>query len=514
MAKSKTPWVDSILLKVAPAKAVKNAEARSTYSQIQANGYDGAVASRHRNKAWLNKSTREADEDRLIGSYDRKRLRLECNDLYRNNDLAHSIVTRLQTYIVGETGLVPSAQTSDKEWNAQAEKFFSQWAKIADVRGRSNLLDFQKQIIKSKLTDGDCGFILVGETGQLQPIQSDRIVTPQGSDKQNIYDGVEVDKIGRPIAYHIATRDSTGRANPNNTKRYKAKDIIFCSKPDFFDQIRGIPAMACIINSLRDYAELSDAVLQKSKLNAKRAFSIHTETPLNPLPTRQNQTPEGQALQIESVEGGTIYKMGAGEKIDPLDNNHPSPQYDSYIQHIEAKISSAVGLPYAFLLFDFTKVNYASSKSALKSAHKNILEQQEWLSQYMQRIWNWRISKAIKRGELPAPPTDENGVSEFYKVQWVPPERTWIDQEGETKVNEKRLLHGTDTLTSICKGQGNEYPDVARQKADDLLIAQMEADRLNKELGREVFSYRDIALNIGAGLPPTAPVQETKTDEK
>ena len=84
-------------------------------------GYDAAEDSRHQPRLRWNRSVSK-DEDSMIGSYDRTKLRQRCRNLRRNDAITSGICERFFDNVVG-TGIIPQAKTSDSEWNEQAEYF-------------------------------------------------------------------------------------------------------------------------------------------------------------------------------------------------------------------------------------------------------------------------------------------------------------------------------------------------------------------------------------------------------
>ena len=134
---------------------------------------------------------------------------------------------RLKSRIDREVlGLTPDQA---EKWQKDTEREFSLWAsdkRACDATGMNNFYGLQQLALVSWLLSGDCiGIIKQYKTTRLLPyslrvhlIEADRIATPTGSglgtsllyttgknpDNGNtIYDGVEVDKDGMVVAYHI-----------------------------------------------------------------------------------------------------------------------------------------------------------------------------------------------------------------------------------------------------------------------------------------------------------------------
>ena len=233
--------------------------------------YDASTTTRHRvtKAGYVSFPT---DEDKAITELGRENVRLECRDLRRNNAVVAGIVERFADNVIGN-GIKPQAKTSNHEWNEQAEAFFNEWAKIADYRQRLNLWEIQRLIVQSRMTDGESGFVLV-KNGQIQPVEAERIRQPSPS-KEGVYEGVAVNDNGIRTGYYIHNRDKQSGA-------FTGKDFAFVSADDFkhcmramrFDQVRGIPELAPVVNAIKDLGEYCEATLLKAKNEAKRFYTV------------------------------------------------------------------------------------------------------------------------------------------------------------------------------------------------------------------------------------------------
>ena len=91
---------------------------------VLSRGYDSAEDSRFRTTNAWNRSL-PMQEDMLIGAMDRQRVRLECWDLYRNNEIGKAIGDRFSEYAIWQ-GIRPQAQTSSAAWNDAAESWWNE----------------------------------------------------------------------------------------------------------------------------------------------------------------------------------------------------------------------------------------------------------------------------------------------------------------------------------------------------------------------------------------------------
>jgi len=163
-------------------------------------------------------------------------------------------------------------------------------------------------------------------------------------------------------------------------------------------------------------------------------------------------------------------------------------------------IGSAIGVPYEFLLLDFSDSNFSASRSALLQTHRTFTGWQEWItSQFLQRLWNWRIAKAIKNGELPAAPLDPMGRSTWYKVNWGYPSFGWIDPNAEALSEQREFNLGKRTMHDICSKAGRDFEDVLDDKMAEVDAAATKADALKGKHPDQDFNWTDLINGSTAG---------------
>ena len=479
-------------------------------------GYDGAERNRHQPRLRWNRSVGK-DEDSMIGPYDREQLRLRCRNLRRNDSVTAGIVERISDNVVGN-GITPQAKTSDPEWNDAAESFWTDWSKVPDLRQRINMRSMQKLVTEERIASGDCGFVMT-TGGQLQPIEGERIATPEKLKDKGVVDGVRVDpKTGITLGYYVFGRDDNGTVD-TASKNYDfvpRENFIYCMKPNRFDQVRGIPELAPVINSIQYIHDLQQATLEKAKMDAYKGWFIGQENNTGPgnLGARNAGKDVDASTYEYQLSGQTIYG-NPGDKIESLASNTPNPQYMAFMEKSLRLVGSALGLPYEFVLLDFSEGSYASSRAALLQTYRTFTDWQEWLtSSFLQRTWNWRIAKAIKAGQLPKAPIGKNGVSEWYKVEWSFPEFGWVDPQNEAQANLLEYQMGTNTITQMNRKKGRDVEDVFREKGMEIAHAQRVAEEINAKMGTNLTWQSIISAQIPGQTSAPVEVTTTKDDDE
>src|SRR5690606_9616647 len=127
-------------------------------------------------------------------------------------------------------GLNYQPSSSSEAWNREAKDRYYEWLEVASVRGPDihTGCEIERMLWSQSRVAGDVGWIFVsrGSESRIQIVPSENIVTPDGKHNQkNIYDGVEFDAFGRPVAYHVLSHgEKDGR---RGFTRIKAEDFVF-----------------------------------------------------------------------------------------------------------------------------------------------------------------------------------------------------------------------------------------------------------------------------------------------
>lgn len=490
---------------------------RNFFGSFMAGGsgaYGHTTDTRYRRDTAYTRS-RPVDEDRNIGAGGRRKLILESRDQVRTNAIVAGLIDRFQNYTVGPHGINPQAKTRDQEWNRAAEQYFAEWCKVADYRGRTDFKGLLKSAEASTFDNGECFFVLT-DNGRLQPIEAERIATPSDlvSDKR-IIDGCKVSDDGLILGYYVFTREDSGSINAGsgNWEFVDSRDMIHFVAPGFrFDQVRGTPRIAACLNTLRDFREFQDSTLLTAKHQAKLSVAIKTEAGQARGAGARDATPDTTENKQKQEYFGDIavFNLATNETLQPLAPATPGPQFEGFSLHVLREFGARFGIPYEMLMLDFQKGSFAQSKAALLSFYRTIESDQCALRDMIcQRVWNWIIARAIKRGDLaPAPIDERTGFSTWYKVVWQFPGHEWI-QPGEVIAAERDEYRlGKKSLASITNTTGKDWEDVLDDKAREINRAQ-EIVVANK-LDRFGLTWRDLidaSTNSQRPMEPAAKVE-------
>lgn len=297
--------------------AIKNLDLRPSRPKPLANhAYEGARFGR-RLATW---GTSPAGPNNAIFS-SLNTLRARARELVRNDPQIDGGLDTLVANLVG-AGITPRWQIGDSNLKAQIQELWSDWVKEADADGVCDFHGLQALAARSMIEGGEV-FIRFRarriEDGlsvplQLQVLEGDHLdesyhtVAPNGND---IRMGIEFDRIGRRVAYHLF-REHPGEnfftANASERVRIPTSQILHIYRPLRAGQKRGRSWLASVITTIHELNQFNDAELVRKKTAAMFGGFITEppgeETGVSPLGKPADDDSEGR--DVVAIEPGTF----------------------------------------------------------------------------------------------------------------------------------------------------------------------------------------------------------------
>lgn len=432
-------------------------------------GYGEAGAS-HTKKAvkGFNAQSGSPREDIDFNNYT---MRQRARMLYMAAPMATSAVKTNRTNIVGmglqlksriDREILGMSQESAEKWQKSAEREFRLWAenkRACDATGINNFYGLQQLALVSWMLSGDCiGLLKHYDTDRFFPyslrihlIEADRIATPTkvnsisvlttGKNSENgniIYDGVEIDRNGAVVAYHIrnthpfeinstsvewvrvqAYQEGTGLAN-----------VVHVMETERPDQYRGVSYLAQVIEPLLQLRRYTEAELMAAVVEAFFTAFIKTEASTEEMPF--NETGEPAELRDPndySMGPGQINILNPGEDVVFAAPQRPSGGFDKFVKSIAEQVGAALEIPADLLMKSFN-ASYSASRAALLEAWKAFKMRREWLaSSFCRPIYEAWLSEAVARGRINAPGFFADPIIKgaWLGSEWLGPSQGQLD---------------------------------------------------------------------------------------
>lgn len=485
-------------------------------------GYAGARSDRRALAEWK-VSAGSADQ---VSLPDLPTLRARAQDLLRNAPIAVGAANTTVANAIG-TGLSPQPAV-DREllglteeqadrWELQALRVWEAWAETpaCDLAGRVDFYTMQAVTERAEWSDGDV-FVLrryVPRPGdvlglKLQLIEADRVSNPDyRPDTERLAGGLEIDDDGRVVRYHVSDRNpwdfqGMGRRKWNAVPAYgldsQERLVLHQYLPLRPMQTRGIPALAPVVEVLKQLDRYSEAELMAAVISAMYTVFVTSQQGQGLAPIGEISEDGGigsTAPEIPSGEyrlgNGAIVDLMPGEDVKFADPKRPNALFDPFVLAILRQVGVALELPFEILVKHFS-ASYSASRAALLEAWRAVTtRRRRRIRQLCQPVWEMVVAEAVARRLLEAPGFFENPLTRraWTRAEWTGPSMGQINPLDEVNAAEKRinllLSHRAEETAQLTGGSWErKYGQMVKERRmieRDGLAAEAVAERIQIE---------------------------------
>lgn len=443
-------------------------------------------------------------------------LRQRGRMLYMASPIAAAAVNTNRTKIVG-SGLkmkcslnskrLGLSESAAKEWCDKTEAEFKLWSEnrnACDMLGENNFFEIQQLAVKSWLMSGDV-FVLIKRDKptplcpyslRLQLVEADRVGTPfsncaagYGSTEgvingNEVHDGVEVDKNGRIVAYHVCSQypefyfkspewvrvEAVGK----NTGLPNILQIMDAERPD---QYRGVTYLAPVIEMLLQGRRYTEAELIAAIIQSYLTAWIETDADATDMPIFGSEDEEEYDENPEMGPGNIIH-LKKGEKVQFGNPNIPTAGFETFTKSIIKQVGAALELPYDVLIKEFNS-SYSAAKGALEEAWEVFKMRRSWfVNDFCRPVYEIWLSEAVARGRISAPGFFDDPLirAAWCGARWDGPAQTHLDPVKEADANEIQVRNGWKTNEQVTR----EY--YGGNWSDNIQDLQRETEMISKYL--------------------------------
>ena len=510
--------IDKAIATVAPEAGLKRAAARRKM-QILNSGYGnyGANLTKKSLAGWLfaGGSHREDIEDNISV------LRQRSRDLYMGVPIANGAVKTMRTNVVGrglhlkpaiDREVLGITAAAAQKLEKQIEREWKLWADSpdCDIERIDNFFELQQLAFLNWLMSGDCLAVLPVKPRINQPydlrvqlIEADRLSSPDYCDSwdNKIVGGVEVDKDGEVIAYHISDHHPlSGEVTEYKWQRVEAygaktgrRNVLHIMCRERIGQRRGVPFLAPVIESLKQLGRYTDAELVAAVVSGMFTVFIEKEDASSD-EAIGSMIPEEEQIDAEdetSVElgPGAVMDLNPGEKIHDSNPGRPNSNFSMFVEAICQQIGASLELPYELLVKRFN-ASYTASKGALEEAWKMFRMYRAWLAtDFCQPIYEEWFAEAVAKKRIDAPGffTDPLIRKAYCKAEWNGPAKGMLDPVKEVTAAEKRVANGFSTRSSETMEMtgGDFYTNADQLKNEEKKLSEVKKIGSSNEQKRQ-----------------------------
>lgn len=374
-------------------------------------------------------------------------------------------------------------------------------------------------------------------------IDADRLSTPwERLNASNIRGGVEVDRRGAPIAYHIRNahpsewreRDSNVWRRVMARKPWGRQMILHIFEEQRAEQTRGISAMVAALSEMNMTKGLRKLELQRAVVASTYAASLESDLPdaafqamgggddkSNPatqwmmeyLSSINEYASAGKSLLID---GQKIPVFMPGTKLKLQNPGNTGPMGDKFEQSLLRYISAILGVSYEQLSRDYTNTNYSSARASMGETWKFMVTRKKLVADktagFVFRNWleeavNGGQLETLKRSNVPNWYEGQNADA-YCNAEWIGAGQGLIDPLKETQAHVLQLNNGLTTRERVMARLNgadwrNDFRQIARENAEakthDLVFAG--SQDMNNALSGSPRSGDGAATGADAAAP-------------
>lgn len=464
--------------------------------------YD-AASSKNGMRNW-NPSMGSADSD---FNYEADVIRGRARDADRNQPLGNATVSTMVYNVVGK-GLTPipdpnyRALGKSKEWadewkiivQAEAESYFN--STDVDATGMDDFGHMTAQVFQSDLVNG--GIIEIPLWREdiaphratdyrttMQLVEIDRLCNPNDEmDSEFMRKGVEIDKNGEPVAYHILKTHPGdiflgSTAFNREWERIPAwtpwgrQRVLHVFNRERVGANRGEPLLSGVLSEYKDIDTAMKAELDAVVANAFVALVAESPIPGDMIKEIFGTVDNYMALRGQfkaRPKPGMIAGLFPGDKLSSFTSSRPNVNFGPFIDYLARGSAAATGQPLEMVRREYAKMNYSSMRGMMVDAARTYSTFGSRLKRrHCTPIYQLWFEDAVDLGRVPD--VDLNGLYENWSawtgVDWMGEGEGWVDPVKEADAAHNRVVYGFSSLKDENASKGKDWRKVADQRATE-----------------------------------------------
>lgn len=300
----------------------------------------------------------------------------------------------------------------------------------------------------------------------IQFIEAVQCATPAKAIPKNIgtwVDGIELDNIGRPVAYHIL-REHPGDsfAFTMDFERVPADLVLHWFRRSRHGQYRGIPECTASLPLGAQRRRWAMATLTASEIAADFAVLITSKLP-------QDFADEDLPSAWETMElnRGMMTTLPAGGDAHQMRSEHPGSEYSPFKHELLKEMGRPVGAPYSITGMDGSQHNYSSLRYEREVYHSAQRVERNSCRFFVLDpfVKAWYAMAKLIPGYLA---DDISTLPDVLPFGWHWPGFPAIDPVKEAVADTEALSNGTTTLQETLAEQGKDWRVVLAQRAREI----------------------------------------------
>lgn len=431
-------------------------------------------------------------------------VRAKARFLARNSGSMKRYIQLMKVNVVGPEGFRLQSRVKmldgkmDVSLNKRVEAAWAMWCKAPTVCGQMSMNDLLKQAVATWCRDGEVIWEVVYSSEYrdgvaINPIEGDQLdetlnrVHPATGN--NIRMGVEINRYGRPVAYHLLTShpgDLVWYADDSNRRyrRIPANQIIHIFEKDRPGQTRGEPPASAAIQPVKMLDGYREAETMGRRLRAALMGFFTRELPkiegLSELADRKDD--EDEVFEMD-MEPGRLKQLPDGMKFEEFSPSGATTDYAQFEGQVKKDLAMSFGISAFSHGMETQGVSYSTGRSVLIEDRDYYKVMQKFFIEHgTQKVFDlWLVRHALQEYST-VPPTRIDILLTSYVFR--PRGWDWVDPSKDVKANTEALRTNQTSLSRIAAARGMDRDELLDEIYEDQQAAQLRGLTLDYSDGK------------------------------
>jgi lambda family phage portal protein len=405
-------------------------------------------------------------------------LRDRSRDLAKNNAYARRYIKAYTDNVIGPNGVQLQARSRDPNGaidtfaNNVIENAFKDWGSECSADGKLTWVDAQRLFAETYARDGEVLIRVIPNFNNkykfaIEFIEADfldeELNRPARNGENEIRMGIEIDKFGRPLVYHLLKKHPYDNdfVNASYTREYNsvpANEIIHFFHQERPHQKRGVPPLSSAMRDLKMLDGYMEAELVAARVSASKMGFF--------------KSGDGQGYLGDDVidtnnvtmnaQPGTFEQLPSGVSFESFDPQHPTSAFRDFSKGVLRAVASSLSLSYNTLANDLEGVNYSSLRQgALEERDHYKCEQSRIIKGFHDKVYRQWLKMNLLTDNLQNLPASK--FNKFAIVQWRPRGWQWVDPKKEIDALKVGVDNGFLSMQDVQASYGRDVEDVFQQ---------------------------------------------------
>lgn len=416
-------------------------------------------------------------------------LRAKARFLARNSTAIKRYIQLMKVNVVGEKGFLLKSRVRMANGkvhvtlNDQVETAWTNWCMEPTVDGQMNIIGLLNQMVSTWCRDGEVIWEIVygaeyPDGISINPIESDLLDETLNSENpatgNEIRMGVEVNKYGRPVAYHFLTThpgDLTWYSYKAD-KRYRrvaADRVIHMFIRDRPGQTRGEPPTSAVVLSIKMSDGYREAETMNRRLRSALMGFFTRDLPqlggVSEIADREVTDEENPLFEMD-MEPGRLKQLPDGMSFSSFDPGGMQGDFDKFDGQIKKDVAMGLGISTMSHGMEVQGVSYSSGRTVIQEDRDLYRTMQCFFidNGLLKLFRKWLPRHILSDASQIRPSMTMTILSRvtFRARGW-----DWVDPSKDVKANAEALATKQTSLARIAAARGIDRDDLLDEIQED-----------------------------------------------